>query len=340
MRPTLQATLFPIAIAAVVLISLPRASDGAARAARVPVVVPSGIPAPRVGVAVPAPQSVPSPGTLLVTQSFADSTTPSGEFPFIDQTCLTAGTSTVNGSVPPCGSLAPQDQNGSGALENSDSQGYVEGWVAYNAPLSTALGLQISFTIYSFDGNSADGQLLFFTDAKYGPPTTIGRYGGNLGYASGYGISGMQNAYLGIGFDESGQFSQNAPSEGLNGGSPNRVPETITARGATSIDYYYLGGALNAQGQPASLPFNWDQPQSQKRPATGPTVFVTLSPTGYVSCSVDIHNGQGFVTYYSQSIVGVAGEPAVPANVYIGVTGSNGGGYNRHQIENLSIWQG
>ena len=111
-------------------------------------------------------------------------------------------------------------------------------------------------------------------------------------------------------------------------------------RGADSTQYYYLGGALNAQGQPASLPFDWDQPGSKNRPATGPTVFVTLSPTGYLSCAVDIHDGNGFKTYYAQSIVGIAGQPAVPANVYVGITGSNGDGVNRHQIENLSIWQG
>jgi hypothetical protein len=279
---------------------------------------------------------------LVVQQSFQNSTTPYDVFPWINQTCLTAGTTIVTGSVPPCGSLAPQDPNGSGALENSDNASYVDGWVAYGTPLSTALGLQVSFTIYSFDGNSADGQLLFFTDASYGPPDTIGRYGGNLGYTAWANNDppGMVGAYVGVGFDESGQFSQDQPQQGLYGGSANRVPETITARGAASTNYYYMGGALNSQGQPASLPFNWDQPSQQNRPATGPTVFVTLSPTGYLSCAVDIHNGQGFITYYAQSIVGIQGQPAVPPYVYVGVTGSNGGGYNRHQIENFSIWQG
>ena len=294
----------------------------------------------RVGVAVPQPDPVPSPGVQLVDQGFQDMKTPPGSFLYIDQTCLTAGKANVPGSVPPCGSLAPQDKNGQGALENTDAATSVEGWVAYSHPLSTALGLQVSFTIYSFDGNGADGQLLFFTDAAGGPPSTIGRYGGNLGYTSAYSIGGLQYAYLGIGFDESGQFSQDAPSQGLNGGSPNRVPETITARGAISTSYYYLGGALNAQGQPASLPFNWDQPSQKSRPTNGRTVFVTLSPTGYVTCAVDIHDGKGFVTYYSQAIVGVAGQPAVPANVYVGVTGSNGAGVNRHQIEDFFIWQG
>ena len=344
MKILVQGSLFALAVSAIALVSTPQGSARQVGARRIPVAVPSAGPAqraPRVGVAVPAlpPEAFPSPGTLLVNQSFAYSKTPPNAFGWIDQACLTAGKTVVSGSVPPCGDLAPQDKNGSGALENTNASTFAEGWVAYEKPLSTALGLQVAFTIYSFDGDSADGQLLYFTDASGGPPTTIGRFGGNLGYTSGYGLGGLDYAYLGIGFDESGQFSQDAPYQGLNGGSPNRVPETITARGAASTSYYYLGGALNAQGQPASLPFNWDQP-SKSRPATGRTVFVTLSPTGYVTCAIDIHDGNGFVTYYSQSIVGVNGQPAVPANVYIGVTGSNGGGVDRHQIEDFFIWQG
>jgi MSHA biogenesis protein MshQ len=260
-------------------------------------------------------------------------------FPYINQACLTAGTTAQPGSVPPCGGLAPQDPNGSGVLENTDAADYTDSWVLYGTPVSTALGVQVSFTIYSFGGDGADGQLLFFTDASKGPPENIGQNGGELGYTPGSGsIAGLQYAYLGMGFDEYGTFSLNYPSQGLNGGV-GQIAQTIAVRGAVSTKYYYLGGALNAQGQPASLPFDWDS-SGQNRPSTGPTVFVTLSPTGYLTCAVDIHNGQGFITYYAQSIVGIQGQPAVPPYVYVGVTGSTGGADNRHQISDLYIWQG
>ena len=295
---------------------------------------------PRSGRAVAAgnPEPYPSPGTRLVDQGFDDEKTPPNAFAFIDQACLTAGTKQQPGSVPPCGNLAPQDKNGHGVLENTNLNTYLDSWVSYQKPLSTLLGIQVAFTIYSWGGGGADGQLLFFTDASMGPPNNIGQNGGELGYTGGgeNGPPGLNYAYVGIGFDEFGTFSENNAPVGLNGGV-GHIPETIAVRGAAATGYYYIGGALDPQGQPASLPFNWNQ-SSPQRPSTGPTVFVTLSPTGYLTVAVDIHNGAGFITYYAQSIVGVAGEPPVPESVYIGITGSNGGVTGRHQIGDLNIW--
>jgi hypothetical protein len=336
--------VFALAVAAIVALTMP---DGRASTIRtrfappIPRVRSSPFAAARVGVAVPArvPEAFPSPGTLLVEQSFADDKTPPNAFPYVDQTCLTAGTKAIKTSVPPCGSLAPRDPNGSGVLENVNLDHNTASWVSYAKPFSTALGIQVSFTIYSWGGNGADGQLLFFTDASKGPPENVGQSGGEMGYTGGGsgGPAGLDYAYLGIAFDEYGVFSLDSPASGLNGG-PGQIPETIAVRGSAGTGYYYLGGALNANGQPASLPFDWNAVGAEKRPATGPTVFVTLTPTGYLSCAVDLHDGNGFITYYAQSIVGVHGEPAVPASVYIGVTGSNGSADDRHQIGDLYIW--
>jgi hypothetical protein len=58
---------------------------------------------------------------------------------------------------------------------------------------------------------------------------------------------------------------------------------------------------------------------------------------GLVEVAIDIHDGNGPVTYVLQNIVGIAGEPAVPATVYLGFIGSCGALTDRHQVNNLEI---
>jgi FtsP/CotA-like multicopper oxidase with cupredoxin domain len=88
------------------------------------------------------------------------------------------------------------------------------------------------------------------------------------------------------------------------------------------------------------LPFAFDQPALTTRPANAPTINATLTAAGVLSVSIDRHDGNGFVAYYTQSIVGAGGQPAVPANVYFGVSASTGGSYNVHQIAGLTVTAG
>lgn len=101
----------------------------------------------------------------------------------------------------------------------------------------------------------------------------------------------MANAYLGVGMDEYGNFSN--PTEGRKGG-PGAVPETVAVRGAAVSGWQYLTGAKSASGVPASLPFNIDQPAATSRPKNAPTVQVTLTASGVLSVATDFHDGNGF----------------------------------------------
>jgi FtsP/CotA-like multicopper oxidase with cupredoxin domain len=274
--------------------------------------------------------------TTLVNESFnATASTPSLWQGFGDA-CLTAGTTaTPKTSVKACGAAAPVDVAGSGALQLTKSAVSRTGGVVEHTPLPTANGLVFTFTDYAFNGTTpgADGVALFLTDASQPFPTHIGDAGGALGFEGTAAAPGVQNAYVGIGFEEYGGYSQ---PQGGNGG-PGRVPESIAVRGATSINYEYLGGYTNGAGAAASLPFALDTPAATARPATAPTIQATLTAGGLLSVAIDIHNGAGFVTYYSQTIVGVNGEPAVPANVYLGISAATGGNHQSHQIANLTV---
>ena len=298
-----------------------------------PMVLASGAPRARVGVAsAKRSRIVRGSPTVLVSESFAGTST-KGWYAK-DDACLTAGTaSTPKGSIPECGANAPQDQPGDGVLELTTPNYSQIGMAGWHKALPTANGLDIQFTLYSFQGSTpgADGTLVYFTDGSLDHPGRPAGTGGSLGYINGSRHQGLANAYLGVGFDEFGNFSGFLP------GGPGFVPETVALGGAASIGYTYLGGVTNSEGQPASLPFDLDDPASQTRPTNAPTIDVSLTSAGLLEVAIDIHDGNGPVTYLSETIVGVNGQPAVPATVYVGFISSTGGSYNRHQIGGLTI---
>ena len=282
-------------------------------------------------------------GATLFGEAFTGAATAAGAWKAIGQTCLTAGTSSTPAtSVPACNSNAPQDAAGAGALQLTSSANSSLGMLVTTAPISTANGLQITFTDYAFNGatsTGADGMTFFLTDASLPLPTAAGVPGAGLGYANrtsttGAGTPGIAGAYVGVGLDEYGNFSN--PAWSLTGG-PGRFPERVAVRGAAATGWQYLGGTLNTAGNAASLPFHLDQPTLTTRPANAPTIQATLLQNGLLTVAIDTHTGNGFVPYYSQTIVGVSGQPAVPANIRFGFSASTGGSTNRHQVTGLLI---
>jgi len=287
--------------------------------------------------AVGRPRQLLRPKIALVGDGFSAYETPPNAWYAVGNACLTAGTpQTPATSIPACGAAAPQDANGQGALQLTGPMGYQSGMVVATTPVSTATGLQITFTDYSFNGSTpgADGMTVFLSDASQPMPIALGGLGGSLGYANADATNGIANGYIGIAFDEYGNYSN--PTDNRNGG-PGPVPETIAARGAAASGYQYLGGALNGQGRPASLPFTLDQPALPARPANAPTIQMTLTAAGQLTVSIDHHDGNGFLEYYTQAIVGANGQPALPANVYVGLTASTDALYDCHQIGSFSV---
>ncbi len=214
---------------------------------------------------------------------------------------------------------------------------YTDGYVFDKTPFATSGGLSITFNYYSFNSSSSpgDGLALVLTDASQALPSAIGGWGGSLGYATHTGSAQLANGYLAVGLDETGYFS--AANEGKTGGLTGLLPNTITVRGAVSTNAQYLFSAENTSGQAAALPFALDTPSATTRPA-GLAVNVTLTPTGLLSVSIDRHDGNGALLYIPPTqVVGVNGQPALPANVYLGFIAAGGYANTRHQISNLSI---
>ena len=280
----------------------------------------------------------------LYAESFAnDATTPSA-WESGDDACLTAGTSeTPPTSVPACGANAPQDPNGSGALQLMPPSEYVDGFVFLNMPLHTNRGLSVTFNFYSFDGGgeAGDGLALVLTDGRKVLPSEPGGCCGSLDYAPyvnrGLNEYGLRNGYIAVALDESGVFSQD--NEGRTGGigGTGSITNLLAARGSVQTHDQYLLSTVNAQGKPASLPFPLAFPASQTRPAPL-TVNITLTRAAVLTVSIDRNDGNGPKLWiHPTEIVGLIGQPILPTQVYLGFTAAAGQIQSRHQINDFVV---
>jgi type IV pilus assembly protein PilY1 len=182
--------------------------------------------------------------------------------------CLTAGNNT--GTIPACSGLAYYsgktlvggtggrlpDSPGQGALRltngdtttgaNGDNQ---TGAVVSNFTFPSNEGLQVSFTTVTYGGDNlggtgADGISFYLFDGAANPTGStlpaVGGLGGSLGYScsnvnSSY--DGVVGAYIGVGVDEYGNFSN--PGDNTNTGPGFRAGR-ISVRGAGSTAWAWL----------------------------------------------------------------------------------------------------
>ncbi len=188
------------------------------------------------GVVVVAPARVAAlSGTTLFAQTFANNTvnstypvsvptSPNGS----NYACLTASGSST-GTLVSC--PANNDANGSGKLRLTAATTGQEGGIFSATSVPTSQGIDATFNTYQYGGNGADG--IAFVLAAVNPadplsPATIGQPGGSLGYSAYAANSGLADAYMGIGLDVYGNFSDSAYQ-----GSTCTNPAYINTTGGT-----------------------------------------------------------------------------------------------------------
>lgn len=198
----------------------------------------------------------------------------------------------------------------------------------------------VEFDHFAYNGTGADGIALTFSDAAVTPQA--GAFGGSLGYAQKSnpgsdctvvgGCPGFAGGWLGIGFDEFGNFSND--TEGRIDG-PGSRPDRVAIRGSGSGQsgyVYHTGSALLSPGID----------QSGTTPSPGYRYRVTIDHTDGVQAKVSIerstNGGSTYATIIPQyDAKAQTGQAAVPENWLLSYTGSTGASTNIHEIDNLKV---
>jgi Ca2+-binding RTX toxin-like protein len=265
-----------------------------------------------------------------------------------DQPFLTArtGAAPIGGFG---GNPGTADAIGDGALRLTSNKTSQSAFVLYDKPISAAQGVSITFDFFAYNGSTgADGISFFLADAAETRPITAGGFGGSLGYANSGTTTGIEGGYVGIGFDEFGNFSnstegRNGPVSGVN---PGRRVDSITVRGRETNDsatqYRYLTGT-----QSLSPTSSIDNNTATNRADAKRTAQIDITPVvngvgGRLTVKVDF-NGDGDFLDANEAPTEldnydlVANNGAIPDNFKFGFASSTGAATNIHEIRNLRI---
>lgn len=194
--------------------------------------------------------------------------------------------------------------------------------------------ISVTFKYYGYSSKStrgADGIALILSDARVTPQP--GAFGGSLGYAQKTGISGFAGGWLGIGFDEFGNYSNE--SEGRIGGVGSRS-DTIAIRGSenSSFPYRYLTGVGAGE---------IDNDGSTTRASPGHLYRVTIDSRERGKTLVTVErdtrgNGRNYQTLISAyDVQAHSSQASVPENFWLSFTGSTGSYVNNHELDDLQV---
>ncbi|HEY9643237.1 MAG TPA: DUF4347 domain-containing protein, partial [Coleofasciculaceae cyanobacterium] len=243
----------------------------------------------------------------------------------------------LQGDIP---GVAPSpDPVGSGALRLTTNKLDQSAFVVYNRAIPSTNGLTIKFDFFSYGGTSADGIAFFLIDGA-ASPQTAGAFGGSIGYAQKTvptPVPGVLGGYLGIAFDEFGNFSN--PTEGRIGG-PGQTPNSVAVRGSQANNYNYLTGT-------ATLPQGTiDSPgvtATGSRDLARRRVEIDLTPTGQLTVLLDLNSDGDFTDPGEQAITNfnvAAVNGALPTSFKFGFASGTGDRTNVHEIRNLVVRSG
>lgn len=229
------------------------------------------------------------------------------------------------------------------------------GHVYLDVPFPSTYGLKAEFEYFSYGGAGplvADGLTVFLFDGDT-PVFNAGGFGGSLGYTPRNQEPGMSNAYLGIGFDEFGNFGNGG--EGRIGSfttldQDGRAPDAIVLRGPSNQSFPFVVGRRTNEVGPAKNGLN---PGEQFTISHNGTARVTdRTKPGYRKVFLELKpnlSGPGFFLKLTMEVTTELNKPRMvsifdvdyqfpaPKNLKIGFAASTGGYTNFHEIRNLIV---
>jgi uncharacterized repeat protein (TIGR01451 family) len=221
-----------------------------------------------------------------------------------------------------------------GWLQLTNAAGVQAGTALHDVPFSSSAGVAITFTYATGGDSEGDGFSCYLIDGST-PTPTAGATGGPLGYSAGLtscggaiASPGVTGGYVGIGFDEGGDFS----SCGAGPGGPGRAPGSIALRGSgsgsTATGFRYLAGT--AIGLP---PFSQSLDTAGRAGARPARISLVR---GRMTVEVDFGSG------YEKVIDGfdlssATGQAPLPATFKLGFSGSTSAFDDVHEIRDLTV---
>ncbi len=249
------------------------------------------------------------------------------------------------------------DPNGEGWLRLTNAATYQKGYMYILQSFPTDLGVLADFEYKAWrssnDGyNGADGFSVFLfngnvTEAEF----KLGGFGGSLGYAT-YnnpaGTTGLSGGYIGVGFDEYGNFAR--ANENRNGGTNVEVPNSVVLRGPTSATYnlsnpYFAHTPLGDRTGTLAQIRNRNEIDYNTITPTRPTdnQFYRRFQLEVKRVGADYQvnvkwrkQGETTFTEIITHTINSATYP-IPPTLKVGFAGSTGGGYNFHEIRNILL---
>ncbi|WP_157373443.1 PKD domain-containing protein [Algoriphagus terrigena] len=244
-----------------------------------------------------------------------------------------------------------------GVLRLTSNQQNQRGYIYIDVPFPSSYGLKVEFEYFSYGGTGqflADGLSMFLFDGDT-QSFNSGGFGGSLGYAPRSAEPGVSNGYLGIGFDEFGNFGNS--SEGKNGGfagvgQNELVPNTVVLRGPGNGNSGYpfiTGKKTMSSGPDGVLPGGQFEISSG---GAGTSRVTDRNAVGYRKVNLNLEpnpNGVGFFVILSMVVttqpilprqITIFEQPynfPAPKNLKIGFAASTGGYSNFHEIRNLIV---
>ncbi|MGG5508132.1 MULTISPECIES: DUF7507 domain-containing protein [unclassified Myroides] len=249
------------------------------------------------------------------------------------------------------------DSEGDGWMRLTADNTYEKGFFYINESFPSKNGVFIEFEYKTWrtknnssHTNGGDGLSFFLFDAAIKEDFRLGAYGGSLGYApmnaSGTGnqVYGLKGGYIGLGFDEFGNFPRKVDGKGGEDGELSGFRHNVSLRGKTIegkknylksnpvIGYAVLNAALHGVSsidhprlqtngsRPTDTEFYRKVQLEINKEGSGYRIIVRWATTP---------NGQFY------EVLNKLNKEAPPANLKMGFAGSTGGAINYHEIRNL-----
>jgi len=234
------------------------------------------------------------------------------------------------------------DPVGSGWLRLTDNTGDQRSTALYDTAFPSSDGLLITFQYATWGKTSsegADGIAMYLVDGSLASPTIGAAYGGSLGYSSYTGVWGLSpgvaKGYVGIGFDEFGNFSDADYGGGCTITCAFKK-NSVAVRGAGNLidDTSSVNTPLNEFSLLASESVSAIETGTTDRGNIA-TVQIVITPAPNPTITVRRDTGSGYVTIINA--LSLASNGSVPSTFKLGFSASTGGSNNYHEIRNLTI---